>query len=91
MYKSEHWEPLREPKGWIKGTSILFSKPRYERSYCSTVAIPALVTVTDIDFVLPSVGSTSAPLEEGRIVRGVGIVPLQRSAITSSGHRGLSL
>jgi hypothetical protein len=31
------------------------------RSYCSTVAIPALVTVTVVGFVEPSVAGMSAP------------------------------
>jgi hypothetical protein len=34
------------------------------RSYCSTVAIPALVTYTDTGLVLPSVAGMSAPLDK---------------------------
>jgi hypothetical protein len=34
------------------------------RSYCSTAAIPALVTCNDTGFVEPSVTGTSAPDEE---------------------------
>jgi hypothetical protein len=34
------------------------------RAYCSTVAIPAFVTTTEVGRVEPSVGATSAPLDD---------------------------
>jgi len=42
----------------------MLSRQGIRRSYCSTVAIPALVTVTVTGFVEPSVTGTNAPDDE---------------------------